>query len=421
LFPLPRTVFWSWQSDAPQRETRNIIQDALKSSLKELAAELEEAERLEVDQGAKGVVGLDLIAEVILGKIDTAVAVVADITTVAVIGDGLERKCVPNPNVMLELGYARRSRGRRRIIPVFNRAIGPTRYEDLPFDLRHMSGSISFDLPVGASRDKLRQERSSLQRQFTDRLRAMFASDDSSNAEADAAWKPHLPHDSSIWADAYNPLPVAVPRMGQVDIVVPQAPRMFVRVIPKTQGSAPRDFQGPFPGFQEPLLPIGHSGGAISGGRTGDGHAIFENVGEDRTTKAISRWYKDNGEIWSISAWSFYKQGDHPHFAYDEAIKDLVHWLQKAVRVSRTAGGAGPFRVVLGAAGLRNVMWWHPRPSPGSRPFLGLKDAVSYEAILRDDRRESALAAVSGFIDEMTDNFGVAPIMLDHLATLVEI
>jgi hypothetical protein len=118
LFPMSRTVFWSWQSDAPPRETRNIIHDALKSSLADLAAELEEAERLEVDQGAKGVVGLNLIAEVILDKIDTSVAIVADITTVAVIGDGLERKCVPNPNVMLELGYARRSRGRGRIIPV---------------------------------------------------------------------------------------------------------------------------------------------------------------------------------------------------------------------------------------------------------------------------------------------------------------
>lgn len=417
---MSRTVFWSWQSDAPQRETRNVIHDALKSSLEDLAAELEEAERLEVDQGAKGVVGLDLIAEVILDKIDTSVAFVADISTVAVIGDGVERKCVPNPNVMLELGYARRSRGRERIIPVFNRAIGPTRYEDLPFDLRHMSGSISFDLPVGASREKLRQERTGLQRQFTDRLRAMIAIDDVGAPEADAMWKPHLPHDPSIWAEAYNPLPVAVPHMGQVDVIVAQAPRMFVRVVPKTQGAAPRDYQGPFPGFQEPLLPIGHSGGCISGGRTGDGHVIFESVGEDRTTKAISRWYKDNGEVWSITCWSFYKQGPHPHFAYDEAIKDLVNWLQKAVRVSRRAGGVGPFQVILGATGLRGVMWWQSRPTPGSLPFLGLKDMVGYQAILRDDSRESALKAVSGFIDEMTDNFGVASILSDQVATLSE-
>src|SRR3954451_9761641 len=103
---MPRTVFWSWQSDAPQRETRNVIHDALKSSIVDLAAELEEAERLEVDQGANGVVGLDLIAEVILNKIDASFAFVGDITTVGTVGEGIERKCLPNPNVMLELGYA---------------------------------------------------------------------------------------------------------------------------------------------------------------------------------------------------------------------------------------------------------------------------------------------------------------------------
>jgi hypothetical protein len=417
---MSRTVFWSWQSDAPQRETRDVIHDALKSSIESLKAELEEAQRLEVDQGAKGVVGLDLIAEVILDKIDSSFAFVGDITTVGTIGQSLDRKCLPNPNVMLELGYARRSLGRNRIIPVFNRAIGPTRYEDLPFDLRHMSGSISFDLPANAPREKLREERAGLQRQFTDRLRAMLESDDVLQPEAVAEWHPHLPHDPSIWAEAFNPLPVAVPYMGQIDLIAAPSPRMFVRVLPTVQGGSPRGTQGLFPNSQEPLLPIGYSGGGLSGGRTGDGHAMFESVGDDRITKTISRWYKDNGEIWALSAWSFYQQGEYPHFAYDEAIKDLVSWLQSVVRVSRAAGGTGPFQVILGAAGLRNVMWWQSRPSPGSLPFRGLKDLVIHQAVLKDDSRESAIDAVSGFIDEMTDNFGVSPLSRSQIDTLSE-
>jgi len=415
---MPRTVFWSWQSDAPQRETRNVIHDALKSSIIDLAAELEEAERLEVDQGANGVVGLDLIAEVILNKIDASFAFVGDITTVGTIGEGIERKCLPNPNVMLELGYARKSRGRNRIIPVFNRAIGQTRYEDLPFDLRHMSGSISFDLPIGASREKLREERASLKRQFTDRLRAMFASDDVLQMEAETEWHPHIPHDPSIWAEAFNPLPVAVPHMGQIDLIVAPSPRMFVRLIPKEQGAAPRGYQGVFPNSQEPLLPIGYSGAGLSGGRTGNGHAMFESVGDDRTTKAISRWYKDNGEIWALSAWSFYKHDEYPHFAYEEAIKDLVSWLQSAVRVSRAAGGIGPFQILVGAVGLRNVMWWQSRRSPGSLPFRGLNDSVSHLAVLSEDSREDVIDVVSGFIDEMTDNFGVPSLSRDQVNTL---
>ena len=373
---------------------------------------------MEMDQGAKGAVGLNLIAEVILNKIDSSFAFVGDITAVGTIGEGLDRKYLPNPNVMLELGYARKSLGHNRIIPVFNRAIGPMRYEDLPFDLRHMSGSISFHLPAGATREKLREERSGLQRQFTDRLRAMFASDDLLQTEAELEWHPHLPHDPSIWAEAFNPLPVAVPSMGQIDLIVAPSPRIFVRLLPAAQGASPRGNHGLFPNSDQPLLPIGYSGGGLSGGRTGDGHAMFESVGGDRKTKAISRWYKDNGEIWAISAWSFYQQGEYPHFAYDEASKDLVRWLQNVVRVSRAAGATGPFQIMIGAAGLRNVMWWQSRPSPGALPFRGLNDFVIHQEVLKDDSRDSSIDAVSGFIDEMTDNFGVPPLLRSQIDTL---
>jgi hypothetical protein len=134
-----------------------------------------------------------------------------DISTIALIGEGSERKCLANPNVMLELGYARKSIGRGRIIPVFNKAIGPTRFEDLPFDLRHMSGSIGYDLAEGSSTESLRRERISLQRQFRDRLRAMLESEDSEPSALVAEWHSSLAHDLSIWEEAYNPLPVTCP------------------------------------------------------------------------------------------------------------------------------------------------------------------------------------------------------------------
>lgn len=370
---MPHTIFWSWQSDAPKRETRDLIHDALKAAVDELTAELEEAERIEVDQGAKGIVGMEIIAEEILRKIDGAVAFVGDISTIAVIGEGSGRKCIANPNVMLELGYARKSRGRGRIIPVFNKAIGPTRFEDLPFDLRHMSGSIAFDLPEGASTADFRRERDGLQRQFRERLRAMIEGEERVPPMPVPEYHAHLPADPSIWEEAYNPLPVNCPHLGQVDLIVANAPRIFVRLLPAAQGPAPKTFSGVFPGGQAALLPIG-APGSLTTGRTGNGHAIFQSTGDDRTTKSVARWYKDNGEIWAISAWGFYFRDEHLCLAYDEVIRDLVEWLVRTVRSSRAAGSSGPFRVLFGASGLRNVQWWMSRPSPGSMPFKGLND-----------------------------------------------
>lgn len=414
---MPRTVFWSWQSDAPKRETRDVIHDALKSAVDELTAELEEAQRVEVDQGTNGVVGMEIIAEEILRKIDGAVAFVGDISTIAVVGKGSDRKCVPNPNVMLELGYARKSRGRGRIIPVFNKAIGPTRFEDLPFDLRHMSGSIAFDLPEGAPTSDFRRVRDSLQRQFRERLRAILNSEELSLPMPAPEYHPHLPSDPSIWEEAYNPLPVNCPHLGQIDLIVATAPRIFVRLLPASQGQAPKSFSGVFPGGQEALLPIGVLGSLMTG-RTANGHAIFQSTGDDRTTKSVSRWYKDNGEIWAISAWGFDVRDEHLVLAYDEIVKDLVEWLIRAIRSSKAAGGTGPFRVLFGASGLRNVQWWMSRPSPGSKPFKGLNDIVTSEFTLVGDDRQTVIEAVAAFMDEITDNFGVNSLTLQQVATL---
>jgi len=416
---MARTIFWSWQSDAPKRETRDLIHDALKGAVEELTAELEEAQRVEVDQGAKGVVGMEIIAEEILRKIDQAFAFVGDISTIASIGEGSSRKCIANPNVMLELGYARKSLGRGRIIPVFNSATGPTRFEDLPFDLRHMSGSIAYDLPEGASTEILRRERASLQRQFRDRLRAMFERGEAEPSTPAAEWHASLSHDPSIWKEAYNPLPVACPHLGQVDLIVAPAPRIFVRLLPAMHGPAPRNYHGLFPGGQEALLPIGLPA-ELTSGRTSNGHAIFHSTGEDRTTKSVARWYKDNGEIWAISAWGFYVREEHPHLAYDEVIKDLVQWLERTIRSSRAAGGAGRLRLLFGACGLRKVRWWLSRPSPGSRPFLGLNDVATHECTLADDSRTAAIDAVSGFMEELTDNFGVESLTREQVAKLAE-
>ena len=416
---MARTIFWSWQSDAPQRETRSVIHDALKGAVKELAAELQEAERFEVDQGAKGVLGMELIAEKILEKIDLASIFVGDISTVDVIGKGDDRKCIANPNVMLELGYARRALGRQRVIPVFNKAIGPTRHEDLPFDLRHMSGSIHFELPEGATDETLVKARKKLQKLFREYLTAMLTNLEVEPGAPPPEWHLPLPHDPSIWEEAYNPLPVACPHLGQVDLLIADAPRIFVRLLPATQAVARKIPNSLFPGGREALYPIG-TGGNLTYGRSGNGYVVFESIGEGRTTQSVARWYKDNGEIWAISAWSFYKRGEYPHLAYEEAIKDLVRWLERAVLSSRAAGCAGPFRLILGGCGLRGVEWWMSRPSPGSRPNLGLNDYAMHEYMLGDEGRSGILDAVHAFMEELTENFGVTGLSLEQVSKMAD-
>lgn len=131
-----QTVFYSWQSDSPPKSNRNFIQDALERAVKSLAAKGSIAVEPVVDRDTRNVAGAPKIADTIFSKIDRAAVFVADVTIVCkIIGETAEeRKSLPNPNVLVELGYALKVLEDERLVLIANTAYG--RIEDLPFDLQ---------------------------------------------------------------------------------------------------------------------------------------------------------------------------------------------------------------------------------------------------------------------------------------------
>ena len=80
---MAQTVFWSWQSDQPSRETRSLIRDALIAALDRIAVDLEEADRPEIDHDTKDMPGSPDIVASILAKIEAAAVFIADVTPIA--------------------------------------------------------------------------------------------------------------------------------------------------------------------------------------------------------------------------------------------------------------------------------------------------------------------------------------------------
>src|ERR1700683_163260 len=123
---MTHTVFFSWQADTPSSSGRNFIEKAATAAIKQLAQDLEvdEAIRdgLEVDRDTRGVAGTPPIVDTIFFKIDAAAAFLADLTFVGKRLDGI--RPTPNPNVLLEYGWALKSRGYPRIICVMNTHYG---------------------------------------------------------------------------------------------------------------------------------------------------------------------------------------------------------------------------------------------------------------------------------------------------------
>jgi hypothetical protein len=130
-----QTVFYSWQSDSPPKANRYFIQSALERAAKTLALKDSIAIEPVVDRDTRNVAGAPRITETIFAKIDRAAVFVADVTIVGstVAKTAKERKALPNPNVLMELGYALKVLEESRLILIANTAFG--RIEDLPFDL----------------------------------------------------------------------------------------------------------------------------------------------------------------------------------------------------------------------------------------------------------------------------------------------
>lgn len=125
-------VFYSWQSDIrPGAACRSFIQQALERAAAKIAQDESIGVEPVIDRDTQDIPGCPDIGATIFAKIDAAAAFVAD---VAIVGQTIAAKPTPNPNVLIELGYALKSLGWERVVLVQNTAFGGP--EVLPFDLR---------------------------------------------------------------------------------------------------------------------------------------------------------------------------------------------------------------------------------------------------------------------------------------------
>lgn len=122
----PCTIFYSWQSDI--RESRNLISDCLQ----QLPKKLKDMVTAQVDRDTVGLAGAPDIGDSIYEKIDACDLFVADVT---IINSDYSGRKTPNPNVMLELGYAIKALGWDKIVLICCGDYGDI--EQLPFDINH--------------------------------------------------------------------------------------------------------------------------------------------------------------------------------------------------------------------------------------------------------------------------------------------
>lgn len=138
---MPRTIFFAWHLDTPSDANKKFIWDALIISARNAAVDSQPELSPRAESDTQGVPGTPNIVETIFKRIQQCAAFVADISFVGATAGG---KKLPNPNVLIELGFAARSIGWERTILVMNSAYGSA--TELPFDILQHRWPIEYRL-----------------------------------------------------------------------------------------------------------------------------------------------------------------------------------------------------------------------------------------------------------------------------------
>ena len=170
------SIFYSWQSDLPAKFNRNFIESAIKDAIKDLNRDLllEEAirdESLTFDKDTAGIPGTPPIADTIFQKISDCGIFVPDLTFV---GRTEKGRALPNPNVLIEYGWALKAVGNSRIIPVMNTAFGEPSALTLPFNMRHLRHPIKYMLKNNMSPNEKSQAKAGLIKELTHAIKLIL-------------------------------------------------------------------------------------------------------------------------------------------------------------------------------------------------------------------------------------------------------
>jgi hypothetical protein len=147
---MKKAIFYSWQSDLSNSTNRTFIEDVLEKAAAVIAADVSIEVEPVIDRDTQGAPGSRGISKTIFEKIANCAIFVADVSIIGSVPnkkEGKEDRPTPNPNVLVELGYALRALDDDRVVLVMNEMFGKP--ELLPFDLR-MRQTVRYSAREGA-------------------------------------------------------------------------------------------------------------------------------------------------------------------------------------------------------------------------------------------------------------------------------
>lgn len=330
------------------------------------APNIDEALRdLEVDSDTQGVAGQPPIVETILKKIDASAVFVADMTFV---GKRLDGRPTPNPNVLIEYGWALKGGTHERVICLMNTAYGEPSGLNLPFNLRHLRWPITYTLAEDALLEIKAQEKRKLVKILDKAIRDSLAAAPSPILEmpspfpeAKAKNGPARFRSPGEAIGFENDFPLS---SSKKEIFLSEGPTVWFRLMPKNDPGkkwATYELKNIVTQDAVKLLPIIHSTTGYSYLRAEDGAGMYAVHSRDTQEVHSIAFAFETGEIWSVDTTLLSYATDR--IFSTEIDRSYISGLQNYSRFLQSLGVKPPYLWIAGLVGIKGRYLRYPDKS----------------------------------------------------------
>jgi len=385
-----------------------LIEKALERAVERISRDIgvEEAVRdLEVDRDTKGEPGSPPIFETILAKIDRTAVFVPDLTFVGTRASG---QPTPNPNVLIEYGYALKSLTHSQIVGVMNIAHG--RPDDLPFDLRHHRHPITYELADGATDKERRAARDLLAGDLERAIRSVVGSEIFKSKLPRPVEPPAFvlrdPHPHRGRARFRGPgEAIGVSRSPEAmlkgeaatTVRLADGPAMWLRLAPiLSPGRIWKIAELETASNLLTLVPLCEYGQRLTLIRGNDGVGIHSALQGEPSPTVVYAF--TTGEVWAINAWVLERAGGRIVLEEDRFSKSL----EVLALFLKFLGMAGPYRWIAGMEELEGRYLDSGTKFRAYGPCM--KNVIEKDGIYRPG--DDANLSLRPFFDEVFDQCG---------------
>lgn len=390
------TIFYSWQSDIPNSLNRNFIEDALKKAIRKLGQDMEiqealREESMELDRDTKGVPGTPPIVDVIFNKISKCGVFVPDLTFV---GKSVNDRLLPNPNVLIEYGWALKEITYSRIIAVMNSAFGEPTEANMPFDMRHLRRPITYHLEETAGKEERAKIKEKLVNDLYIGLQTILKSgiltqSNETKKQFDGIASTSNPstflHPGETFVDNRHLRP------GTQRLTIPDVQRLFLRIIPQMPVDSINSNKIALDIARTGnLFPMSRGDISYSFGR--NKYGAYACSSEDGKVINFTQLFR-SGELWGIDAYSIDKNrlmkranvdfGFFPFGAFEKIfVVTLDHYLKFARDILKLPM---PLKFIAGAT---DVLGYRMAVRGEKVSGNVVEDHITFEGIIDDYSKE---------------------------------